>query len=69
MPRKIKALIKDLEDAGFSKIPGGKGSHRKFTHAKFSGAVTLSGKSNADAKPYQEKQVNKAIKAANDEND
>ena len=62
MPRKICALIKDLQDAGFEQIAGrGKGSHRMFTHAKFMGAVTLSGKDGADAKPYQEKQVKKAI--------
>jgi predicted RNA binding protein YcfA (HicA-like mRNA interferase family) len=51
-----------LQGAGFERIPGsGKGSHRKFTHARLSGAVTLSGKDGADAKPYQEKQVKKAI--------
>lgn len=69
MPKKIKALISDLQDAGFAQIKGGKGSHRKFTHARFEGAVTLSGKANADAKPYQEKQVAKAIKQVHDEND
>ena len=41
----------------------GKGSHRKFIHAKFPGAVTLSGKENADAKYYQEKQIKKAIQS------
>ena len=39
----------------------GKGSHRKFAHARFPGAVTLSGRDGADAKPYQEKQVKMAI--------
>lgn len=48
-------------DAGFYEIPGGKGSHRKFTHRFYFGAVTLSGKSGEDAKPYQEKQVRCAI--------
>ena len=69
MPKKIKALARDLEYAGFTKIKGGKGSHRKFTHDRFQGAVTLSGKGNADAKPYQEKQVAQAIKAVQDETD
>ena len=67
MPKKIKSLVSDLNKAGFTLISGGKGSHRKFSHDKFQGAVTLSGKDNADAKPYQEKQVAKAIKQVQDE--
>ena len=62
MRRKIRELIQDLKQAGFYEIPGaGKGSHRKFTHPKYAGAVTLSGKSGDDVKPYQEKQVQRAI--------
>ncbi len=62
MPRKVRQLVRDLLDAGFSEIAkGGKGSHRKFTHERFAGAVTLSGKSGEDAKPYQEKQVRQAV--------
>lgn len=62
MPRKIRELIQDLKNAGFYEIPGGgKGSHRKFTHANYAGAVTLSGKSGDDAKSYQEKQVKQAV--------
>lgn len=62
MARKIRQLIKDLTDAGFYEIKGGgKGSHRKFTHARYSGAVTLSGKLGEDAKPYQERQVQRAV--------
>jgi predicted RNA binding protein YcfA (HicA-like mRNA interferase family) len=62
MPQKIRELIRNLKQAGFYEIPGGgKGSHRKFTHAKYAGAVTLSGKSGDDAKPYQERQVRQAI--------
>jgi predicted RNA binding protein YcfA (HicA-like mRNA interferase family) len=53
MPRKIRELIQHLKGAGFYEITGGKGSHRKFTHAKCPGAVTLSGKIGDDAKPYQ----------------
>jgi len=53
MPKKIRELIQELKQAGFSEIGGGgKGSHRKFTHLRYSGAVTLSGKPNDDAKPY-----------------
>jgi predicted RNA binding protein YcfA (HicA-like mRNA interferase family) len=54
--------VKDLRDAGFELVPGaGKGSHRKFTHVDYSGAVTVSGKDGDDAKQYQEKQVKRAI--------
>ena len=62
MPRKIRDLVKDLQDAGFMLVPrGGKGSHRKFTHANYSGAVTVSGQDSDDAKKYQEKQIKRAI--------
>lgn len=61
MPRKIRQLIADLEQAGFFPVPGGKGSHRKFRHPRFSGAVILSGKAGDDAQHYQEKQVRLAI--------
>jgi predicted RNA binding protein YcfA (HicA-like mRNA interferase family) len=62
VPRKIRELVKDLRDAGFTQVTGaGKGSHRKFTHPKYSGAVTLSGQDGDDAKKYQEKQVQSAI--------
>lgn len=62
MPRKLRELVKDLRDAGFTLVPGGgKGSHRKFTHAKYEGAVTLSGQDGDDAKKYQEQQVQRAI--------
>lgn len=62
MPRKIRELIQDLLKAGFYQIPGGgKGSHRKYTHQEYPGAVTLSGKDGDDAKSYQEKQVKQAI--------
>jgi len=55
MPRKIRDLMRDLQQAGFVNR-GGKGSHRNFLHP--SGvAITLSGNPGADAKPYQEKLV------------
>ncbi|WP_350209721.1 type II toxin-antitoxin system HicA family toxin [Botrimarina sp.] len=60
-PRKIRELVAELERAGFGLVAGGKGSHRKLTHPKFVGAVTLSGKDGDDAKRYQEKQVRRAI--------
>ncbi len=62
MARKIRQLIQDLRSAGFYEIHGGgKGSHRKFTHVRYPGAVTLSGKSGDDAKPYQERQVRRVL--------
>lgn len=62
MPRKVRELIRDLSAAGFYEIRGGgKGSHRKFSHPRYPGAVTLSGASGDDAKHYQEKMVRQAI--------
>ena len=61
MPRKIRQLVHDLRIAGFQPMPGGKGSHRKFIHPRFSGAVTISGHDGHDAKHYQERQVHNAI--------
>jgi predicted RNA binding protein YcfA (HicA-like mRNA interferase family)/predicted RNase H-like HicB family nuclease len=50
MARKIRALLQDLNGAGFYQILGGKGSHRKLVHPRYRGAVTLSGKLGDDAK-------------------
>jgi predicted RNA binding protein YcfA (HicA-like mRNA interferase family) len=61
MPRKVRELLANLKAAGFEEILGGKGSHRKLTHPRYRGAVTLSGNLGDDAKPYQEKQVRRAI--------
>ncbi|GAB6043823.1 type II toxin-antitoxin system HicA family toxin [Endothiovibrio diazotrophicus] len=61
MPRKLRELIADLERSGFRQIGGGKGSDRKFMHEGYPGAVTLSGKLGDDAKPYQEKQLRRAL--------
>jgi predicted RNA binding protein YcfA (HicA-like mRNA interferase family) len=59
MPKNIRVLIRDLEKAGFQNR-GGKGSHRNFLHP--SGvALTLSGKTGDDAKPYQEKLVKQKV--------
>jgi predicted RNA binding protein YcfA (HicA-like mRNA interferase family) len=65
MPRKIRQLITELETAGFIRVEGGKGSHRKFRHEKFAGSVILSGKDGDDAHHYQEKQVRHAIRETN----
>jgi predicted RNA binding protein YcfA (HicA-like mRNA interferase family) len=63
MPRKIRDLIKDLENAGFINR-GGKGSHRNFVHPRLRKPITISGSNREDAKNYQEKAVITAIKEA-----
>ena len=60
MPRKIRELIADLENAGFENR-GGKGSHRNFTHPKVADLVSISGKLGDDAKKYQERVVKYAV--------
>ena len=59
MPRKIRELIRDLEEAGFADR-GGKGSHRNYEHPKGI-RVTVSGRLGDDAKPYQEREVRRVI--------
>ena len=60
MPRKVRDLIKDLERAGFVSR-GGKGSHRNYTHAR-GVRITLRGNPGADAKHYQERDVDRALR-------
>ena len=60
MSKKIRELIDDLKKAGFVNR-GGKGSHRNFSHPKGT-RITLSGNSSHDAKKYQERDVEKAIR-------
>ena len=62
VPRKLRALIADLEKAGF-RNRGGKGSHQNFEHDKGL-RVTLSGKPGDDARHYQEKEVRAKIQEA-----
>ena len=59
MPREVRELIQDLESAGFVDR-GGKGSHRNYEHPT-GGRVTISGQPGDDAKPYQEREVRRAI--------
>jgi predicted RNA binding protein YcfA (HicA-like mRNA interferase family) len=60
VPRKIRQLIAELQNAGFVNR-GGKGSHRNFQHLATGINVTLSGQTGADAKIYQEKDIREAI--------
>jgi predicted RNA binding protein YcfA (HicA-like mRNA interferase family) len=62
MARKVRELIRELEKAGFVNR-GGRGSHRNFEHPK-GVRVTLSGQMGDDAKPYQEREVKRAIEEA-----
>lgn len=62
MPRKVRDLLRDLENHGFVNC-GRKGSHGNYRHP--SGAnITVSGKPGDDAKPYQERAVRTAIEEA-----
>lgn len=60
MPRKVRELVRDLLDAGFTERSG-KGSHRNYSHPNVRKPITVSGKMNADAHHYQEKAVARAI--------
>ncbi|NQW47790.1 MAG: type II toxin-antitoxin system HicA family toxin [Planctomycetes bacterium] len=68
MPRKVRELVADLLANGFVEIAGGgKGSHRTFVHDRYAGALTLSGQAGEDAKPYQEKQIRKALEVIHED--
>ncbi len=60
MPPKIREIIKQLEKAGFINR-GGKGSHRNFRHPDGLN-ITISGRPGDDARRYQVKDVEQAIK-------
>jgi predicted RNA binding protein YcfA (HicA-like mRNA interferase family) len=60
VPRKVRELIRDLEQAGFLNR-GGRGSHRNFVHPNVERPVTISGKEGDDALQYQERAVRLAI--------
>jgi predicted RNA binding protein YcfA (HicA-like mRNA interferase family) len=60
MPKTIRELIRALKKAGFEDR-GGKGSHRNFSHA-YGAKITLSGSPSHDAKRYQERDVEKAVR-------
>jgi len=62
MPRKVRELIRDLQKAGFEDR-GGKGSHRNFKHS-FGSRITVSGKPGQDAKKYQERELEQALREA-----
>jgi predicted RNA binding protein YcfA (HicA-like mRNA interferase family) len=62
MPPKIRQPKAKLSKAGFTQRPV-KGSHTYWTHRTLPGTeITLSGKDGNDAKPYQIKDVDNAIR-------
>jgi predicted RNA binding protein YcfA (HicA-like mRNA interferase family) len=62
VPRKIRELIRILKNAGFVDR-GGKGSHRNLTHP-LGVKITLSGRPSVDARRYQEREVERALREA-----
>lgn len=62
MPRKIRELEADYLRAGFQRIKGGKGSHRKFVHPLVSETFILSGNDGEDADPYKERDLRTALR-------
>jgi predicted RNA binding protein YcfA (HicA-like mRNA interferase family) len=61
LPLKVRQLVADLEQAGFMNR-GGKGSHRNFVHPSVARPVVISGNPGDDAKRYQVRAVELAIK-------
>jgi predicted RNA binding protein YcfA (HicA-like mRNA interferase family) len=60
MPRKVRELVRDLERAGFVNR-GGRGSHRNYLHPRGI-RITISGGLGDDAKRYQERDTEKALR-------
>ena len=65
MPKKVRELKNLLRRAGF-KESSDKGSHTKWSHPLLLEKIVLSGKDGSDAKPYQEKDIRKALKRLKD---
>jgi predicted RNA binding protein YcfA (HicA-like mRNA interferase family) len=63
MLRKIRELIQELKKSGFIDR-GSKGSHLNFKHPNGT-RITISGKTSTDAKKYQERDLERALKEVN----
>jgi predicted RNA binding protein YcfA (HicA-like mRNA interferase family) len=61
VPPKVRDLVAELEQAGFVNR-GGKGSHRNYVHSKVTKPITIAGGLGDDAKRYQVRAVERAIK-------
>jgi predicted RNA binding protein YcfA (HicA-like mRNA interferase family) len=65
MPKKIRELKSMLRRAGWIEIQGGgKGSHTKWAHPRIARRVILSGNDGDDAKPRQQKDIDVAVREA-----
>ncbi len=60
MPKKLAQLLTDLAKAGFVNR-GGKGSHRNYQHP--AGYRLLVSVHKGEAKPYQQRDIEEAIRA------
>ncbi len=66
MPRKLRELRADLRRAGFA-LDHQSGSHQVWKHPLVPGiAANLAGRDGADAKPYQEAEVRRALQSLHD---
>ncbi len=66
MPRKLRELRADLRRAGFA-LDHQSGSHQVWKHPLVPGiAANLAGRDGADAKPYQEAEVRRALQSLQD---
>ena len=64
MPRKLRELRADLRRYGWDLVRQ-TGSHQTWRHSDLPGvSIRLSGSDGQDAKPYQERDVTRAIDAA-----
>lgn len=61
MPKKVRQLKSMLRKAGFHWRLG-RGSHTNWWPARQPKPFSLSGKDGSDAKPYQEREVEEAIR-------
>lgn len=61
MPKKIRELKAALARAGFT-VRSGKGSHSVWEHPRRAKTVTLSGNDGRDARRYQEREVEQALR-------
>jgi len=66
VPRKVRELRADLARAGFT-VDHQTGSHQVWKHPLLPGiSAVLARQDGADAKPYQESQVRRALRALRD---
>ncbi len=56
MPKKVKEIIRLLEDDGWVHVVQ-KGSHRQFKHPSKKGRVTVNGKLSDDLEPFLENSI------------